>query len=193
MSGFQRAQCRFRPGLFAHRCAAGRRRVAGFRAKGLDVVRDDGAVVLFAGSHLARREEAARFDDISRADVGPGIEVRPIRCIMGPHHLNEVFFTDVRVTEADVLGEVDSGWKVVQEVLAFERVGIARYARCERLLAAAPAVFGPSWEDLPEELRGRWVRMMAHCRRARLLAYRVSRCKTRVGYVLPTPRPIASP
>jgi alkylation response protein AidB-like acyl-CoA dehydrogenase len=103
----------------------------------------------------------------------PGIEVRPIRCIMGTHHLNEVFFTDVRVTEADVLGEVDSGWKVVQEVLAFERVGIARYARCERLLAAAPTVFGPSWEDLPEELRGRWVRMMAHCRRARLLAYRV--------------------
>jgi alkylation response protein AidB-like acyl-CoA dehydrogenase len=103
----------------------------------------------------------------------PGIEVRPIRCIMGPHHLNEVFFTDVRVTEADVLGEVDQGWKVVQEVLAFERVGIARYARCERLLAAAPAVFEKSWEDLPEELRGRWVRMLAHCRRARLLAYRV--------------------
>ena len=40
----------------------------------------------------------------------PGIEVRPIRCILGPHHLNEVFFDDVRVTEADVLGEVDEGW-----------------------------------------------------------------------------------
>ena len=64
----------------------------------------------------------------------PGIEVRPIPCMIGPHHLNEVFFDDVRVTEADVLGEVDQGWQVVQEVLAFERVGIARYARCERLL-----------------------------------------------------------
>ena len=70
----------------------------------------------------------------------PGIEVRPIRCLMGPHHLNEVFLDDVRVTEADVLGPVDAGWQVVQEVLAFERVGIARYARCERLLQAAPAV-----------------------------------------------------
>jgi alkylation response protein AidB-like acyl-CoA dehydrogenase len=103
----------------------------------------------------------------------PGIEVRPIQCMMGPHHLNEVFFDGVRVTEADVLGTVDQGWQVVQEVLAFERVGIARYARCERLLLAAPAVLGDQWETLPGELRGRWARMLTHCRRARLLAYRV--------------------
>jgi len=102
-----------------------------------------------------------------------GIEVRPIRAMLGPHHLNEVFFDGVRVTEADVLGTVDQGWQVVQEVLAFERVGIARYARCERLLTAAPAVLGDQWETLPEELRGRWARMLTHCRRARLLAYRV--------------------
>src|SRR5882724_6997711 len=103
----------------------------------------------------------------------PGIEVRPIRCMMGPHHLNEVFLDDVRVTEADVLGAVDAGWQVVQEVLAFERVGIARYARCERLLQAAPTVLGDQWDTLPAELRGRWARMLTHCRRARLLAYRI--------------------
>jgi alkylation response protein AidB-like acyl-CoA dehydrogenase len=103
----------------------------------------------------------------------PGIEVRPIACMMGPHHLNEVFFDGVRVTEADVLGTVDDGWSVVQEVLAFERVGIARYARCERLLQAAPVVLGDAWEDLPADLRGRWARMLVHARRARLLAYRV--------------------
>ena len=34
----------------------------------------------------------------------PGIEVRPIRSMIGPHHLNEVFFDDLEVTEADVLG-----------------------------------------------------------------------------------------
>ena len=101
------------------------------------------------------------------------IQVRPIRCMMGPHHLNEVFFDDLRVTEADVLGTVDQGWSIVQDVMSFERVGIARYARCERLLAAAPAVLGDRWDQLPAELRGRWVRMLTHCRRARLLAYRV--------------------
>ena len=62
---------------------------------------------------------------------------------------------------------------MVQEVLAFERVGIARYARVERLLQWAPAALGDAWDDLPEELRGRWARMLAHARRARLLAYRV--------------------
>jgi alkylation response protein AidB-like acyl-CoA dehydrogenase len=103
----------------------------------------------------------------------PGIEVRPIRTMIGPHHLNEVFFDDVRATDADVLGQVDDGWRVVQEVLAFERVGIARYARCERLLHLAPTVLGDQWETLPAELRSRWARMLVHCRRARLLAYRV--------------------
>jgi len=103
----------------------------------------------------------------------PAIEVRPIASMLGPHHLNEVFFDELRVSEADVLGPVDEGWKVVQEVLAFERVGIARYARCERLLRLAPAVLGDRWDELPTELHGRWARMLVHCRRARLLAYRV--------------------
>jgi len=103
----------------------------------------------------------------------PAIQVRPIRSMMGPHHLNEVFFDDLRVTDADVLGPIDGGWSIVQDVLSFERVGIARYARCERLLMLAPEALGERWERVPEELRGRWMRMLVHCRRARLLAYRV--------------------
>jgi alkylation response protein AidB-like acyl-CoA dehydrogenase len=103
----------------------------------------------------------------------PAIEVRPIASMVGPHHLNEVFINDLWVTDADVLGPLDEGWKVVQEVLAFERVGIARYARCERLLQWAPDALGDQWDGLPDELRARWARMLVHCRRARLLAYRV--------------------
>ena len=114
-----------------------------------------------------------------------GIEVRPIPCMMGPHHLNEVFFDDVWVTEADVLGTVGEGWRVVQEVLSFERVGIARYARCERLLQWAPAVLADGWAQLPEELRARWSRMLVHARRARLLAYKVVDMQSR-GQVRPT-------
>lgn len=103
----------------------------------------------------------------------PAIEVRPIASMLGPHHLNEVFIQDLWVTDADVLGPVGEGWKVVQEVLAFERVGIARYARCERLLKMAPGALGEQWDALAPELRSRWARMLTHCRRARLLAYRV--------------------
>jgi alkylation response protein AidB-like acyl-CoA dehydrogenase len=103
----------------------------------------------------------------------PAIEVRPIASMLGPHHLNEVFLDRLWVTEANVLGAVDGGWSVVQEVLAFERVGIARYARCERLLRMAPAVLGGAWDELPAELHARWARALTRCRRARLLAYRV--------------------
>lgn len=114
----------------------------------------------------------------------PAIVVRPIRAMLGPHHLNEVFFDDLRVTDADVLGAVGEGWKVVQEVLSYERVGIARYARCERLLQAAPAVLGERWDEVPDELVARWTRMLVHARRARLLAYKVVAMQAR-GAVQP--------
>jgi len=102
-----------------------------------------------------------------------GIEVRPIASMLGPHHLNEVFLDEVWVDDDEVLGTAGEGWSVVQEVLAFERVGIARYARCERLLVWAPAALGEGWDRLSGELRGRWARMLVQARRARLLAYRV--------------------
>jgi alkylation response protein AidB-like acyl-CoA dehydrogenase len=104
----------------------------------------------------------------------PAIEVRPIASMLGPHHLNEVFIDDLWVTDADVLGTVDEGWSVVQEVLSFERVGIARYARIERLLQWAPGALGADqWDALPSQLHARWARMLVRTRRTRLLAYRV--------------------
>jgi alkylation response protein AidB-like acyl-CoA dehydrogenase len=103
----------------------------------------------------------------------PGIRVVPIKAMVGPHHLNEVFFEGVRVGPDDVLGEVDGGWNIVREALAFERVGIARYARCDRLLNLAPQALGERWKTLPQELRQRWANALVHVRQARLLAYRV--------------------
>jgi alkylation response protein AidB-like acyl-CoA dehydrogenase len=34
-------------------------------------------------------------------------------------------------------------------------------------------VLGEQWDEIGEELKGRWARMLTHCRRARLLAYQV--------------------
>ncbi len=115
----------------------------------------------------------------------PAITVRPIRAMLGPHHLNEVFFDDLHVCDADVLGTVDDGWSIVADVLSFERLGIARYARCERLLQLASTVLDTRWDELPAELRGRWARMLTHCRRARLLAYRLVSLQSE-GRVAPT-------
>ncbi len=103
----------------------------------------------------------------------PGIEVRPIRAMVGPHHLNEVFFDSVWAGSEDVIGEVNDGWRVVRETLAFERVGIARYARCERLLLEAPTALGDPWSALPLTLTASWAMALVHTRQARTLAYRV--------------------
>ncbi|MCR2783410.1 MULTISPECIES: acyl-CoA dehydrogenase family protein [unclassified Microbacterium] len=103
----------------------------------------------------------------------PGVEVRPISAMLGPHHLNEVYFDEAWVPDGAVLGEVGGGWRVVMDVLSFERIGIARYARCESLLRAAPDALGGAWDELPSSLRERWAAMMVRTRQVRLLAYRL--------------------
>ncbi len=102
----------------------------------------------------------------------PGITVRPIRSMLGPHHLNEVFLDGVWAGPDAVLGDVGDGWTVIRQALAHERVGIARYARCERLLSALGRALAPHWDDLPPSLHAQWARALVQVRVARLLAYR---------------------
>ena len=50
----------------------------------------------------------------------PGIEVRPLIQATGAAHFNEVFFQDVRVPVANVLGEIDGGWAAARTVMSNE-------------------------------------------------------------------------
>ena len=54
----------------------------------------------------------------------PGVEVKPLYQITGEAEFNEVFFTDVRIPDAERLGEVGDGWRVVLTTLMNERVAI---------------------------------------------------------------------
>ena len=51
----------------------------------------------------------------------PGIEVRPIRKMSGQVEFAEVFYDDVRIPLANVVGGLGNGWKVAMSTLSFER------------------------------------------------------------------------
>src|SRR3954451_2149856 len=55
---------------------------------------------------------------------GPGVEVRPLYQITGEAEFNEVYFTDVRIPDAERLGDVGEGWRVSLTTLMNERVSI---------------------------------------------------------------------
>ncbi len=73
----------------------------------------------------------------------PGIEVRPIRTMMGESEICSVFYDEVRIPLANVVGEVNDGWSVAMSTLAFERGTtflrdqIAIGAKVERAIALA--------------------------------------------------------
>jgi len=54
----------------------------------------------------------------------PGVEVRPLYQLTGEAEFNEVYFTDVRIPDAERLGEVGEGWRVSLTTLMNERVAI---------------------------------------------------------------------
>jgi len=65
----------------------------------------------------------------------PGITVRPIDTIDGFHHLNEVFFDNVRVPVANRIGEEGKGWTYAKSLLVHERLSIAEVANSVRALS----------------------------------------------------------
>ena len=64
----------------------------------------------------------------------PGITVRPIITLDEDHEVNEVFFDNVRVPIANLVGQENKGWTYAKYLLGHERTGIAAVGRSKREL-----------------------------------------------------------
>ncbi|MGE4322457.1 MAG: acyl-CoA dehydrogenase family protein [Sphingobium sp.] len=92
----------------------------------------NGSKIWTTHAHLANRMFAlVRTSDGARRQEGisfllidmdsPGISLRPIRLLGGDHELNQVFFDNVRVPRANLVGEEGAGWRCAKYLLEFER------------------------------------------------------------------------
>ncbi|MHA3022431.1 acyl-CoA dehydrogenase family protein [Mycobacterium sp. BMJ-28] len=62
----------------------------------------------------------------------PGIQVRPLRTASGDAHFNEVFFDEVFVPDAMLVGEPTAGWSHALATMANERVAIGAYIKLDK-------------------------------------------------------------
>lgn len=85
--------------------------------------RAEWGILLARSNPEAPKHRGISYFLVDMASVG--IEIRPLRQMTGHAHFSEVFFDEVRVPAANVLGAVGEGWKVTHTTLASERTAIA--------------------------------------------------------------------
>ncbi len=79
----------------------------------------------------------------------PGVEVRPLRQMTGEAEFNEVYFTDTRIPNAEMLGNPGDGWRVSLTTLMNERVSIGG-TMPQKGSGTIQALTG-AWAKLPDE------------------------------------------
>src|SRR5260370_33993019 len=71
----------------------------------------------------------------------PGVTVKPLRQMTGESEFNEVFFEDVRVPRANLVGGLNEGWRVAMTTLMNER-GTAAFASAARFRIVFDEIVG---------------------------------------------------
>jgi len=107
---------------------------------------------------------------------GPGVEVRPLRQLTGEAEFNEVFLTDVRIPDANRLGNVGEGWRVANATLMNERVSIGNATAVPREQSGI-GFAANTWRQRPElrthDLHQRLLSLWAQAEVARLAGERL--------------------
>ncbi len=80
----------------------------------------------------------------------PGVTVRPIVMLDGDAEVNEVWFDNVEVPAANLVGEENKGWTYAKYLLAHERTNIADVNRAKRELERLKRIAKAEgvWEDM---------------------------------------------
>jgi len=108
----------------------------------------------------------------------PGIEVQPLETMsgaIGENSFNQVFFRDVRVPQANVVGRRGEGWKIANTTLVHERASLNANAeglwlRLVKLMRketanGVPAIARPVYRDRLLRLQSRALAMKHHSMR----------------------------
>ncbi|WP_326536593.1 acyl-CoA dehydrogenase family protein [Pseudorhodoferax sp.] len=87
------------------------------------VAQDSTDIFLLVRTDPAAPRHAGISFLLARMDT-PGITVRPIRTLAGEDEFCEVFFDQVRVPAANIVGQPNQGWSMAKALLGFERITI---------------------------------------------------------------------
>jgi alkylation response protein AidB-like acyl-CoA dehydrogenase len=104
-----------------------------------------------------------------------GIEIQPLRTMsgdLGENSFNQVFFTDVRVPQANIVGKRGEGWRIANTTLKHERNSLNANPEGtllklmklmnEETVNGVPAMASPVYRDRLMKLQGRTLAMKHH-------------------------------
>ena len=96
-------------------------------------------------SGTAKRQEGISFLLFDMKT--PGVSVRPLMLMASSHHVNEVFFDDVKVPAENLVFEEGRGWTVAKYLLGHERMNTGRIGASKRELAELKAFAARQMKD----------------------------------------------
>jgi 3-oxochol-4-en-24-oyl-CoA dehydrogenase len=142
----------------------------GWRINGQKVWTSGAQLADFGLATVRTNPEAPKHEGITMMVIGmraPGVTVRPLKMPSGNSDFNEVFFDDVFVPDADVVGPVDDGWTVARATLGNESVSIGGGDGGRTMPAAA---FIAPLDAHPERLAGGAGRVGRHIARTHVMS-----------------------
>ncbi len=103
-----------------------------------------------------------------------GIDVRPLRHITGQAEFAEVFFNDVQVPKANLVGALNNGWRITMGSLAHERGGlwVGGVAGCQRAVDDIIAMIKRQGREADPVLRRKVAGFYAQVRGLRAMGYK---------------------